>query len=157
MQNSLQFTQTKLNPTMSKTQVADQNFGFSQNSIISAANLRGKLLGLEEKILEVAAQINEDKKTVLKNGNDKDEIQEYLKSQNKEIMKKLSDEIDKVEEDMSNHFTKQKIENAKLQEDIANLKDQKRQLQDLLMDLQRKINDLEMQVGIGNDIPMNTV
>ena len=49
---------------------------------------------------------------------------------------------------MDDHFTLQKNQNLKLQKDIANLKDQKRQLQDLLMALQRKIDDLELQVGI---------
>ena len=44
---------------------------------------------------------------------------------------------------MNNHFTNQKSENARLQKEIAGLKEEKKQLQDLLMALQRKITDLE--------------
>lgn len=133
------------------------SFGFKPDSMFSADNLKGKLQGLEQKILEAAAEINENKKKVINNGNAKDEIQDYLKQKNKDVHSKLSEEIDKVEEDMNNHFTKQKTENAKLQDDIAKLKDQKRQLQDLLMALQRKITDLEVQAGISQGIPGYTV
>ena len=56
---------------------------------------------------------------------------------------------------MDNHFTNQKNENAKLQKEIANLKDQKRQLQDLLTGLLKKIADLEMQVGMPEHLIVN--
>ena len=69
----------------------------------------------------------------------------------------MTQELDNVQEEMNNHFTNQKSENAKLQKEIANLKDQKKQLQDLLMALQRKITDLEVQAGINNNIPNHTV
>ncbi len=58
---------------------------------------------------------------------------------------------------MDKHFTNQKNENAKLQKEIANLKDQKRQLQDLLTALLKKIADLEMQVGMPTQMMENTV
>ena len=58
---------------------------------------------------------------------------------------------------MDNHFTNQKNENAKLQKEIANLKDQKRQLQDLLTALLKKIADLEMQVGMPSHMIENTI
>ena len=58
---------------------------------------------------------------------------------------------------MDNHFTNQKNENAKLQKEIANLKDQKKQLQDLLASLLKKISDLEIQVGMPVHLLENTV
>ena len=145
-------TQDQLN-----NQETNIDFGFNPKSIINSSNLKGKLLGLEEKILEVAKLINEEKKHAIRNGNTKDEVQDYLKNKNKEVSEKLTQELDNVQEEMNNHFTIQKSENAKLQKDIANLKEQKKQLQDLLMALQRKITDLEVQAGINNNIPNHTV
>ena len=42
------------------------SYGFNPNSIISADNLKGKLLGLEEKILDLAKEINIENKNVKK-------------------------------------------------------------------------------------------
>ena len=137
--------------------VANTSYGFNPNSIISSDNLKGKLLGLEEKILELAKEINTENKNVQKNGNTKDEVQDYLKKTSKDVAEKLAGELDNVQEEMNNHFTNQKSENTRLQKEIAGLKEEKKQLQDLLMALQRKITDLEAQAGIINGIPNHTV
>ena len=133
------------------------SYNFNPNSIISANNLKGKLLGLEDKILELAKEINEEKKKVQKNGNTRDEVQDYLKKTSKELTDKITGELDNVQEEMNNHFTNQKSENQRLQKEIAGLKEEKKQLQDLLMSLQRKITDLEAQAGIISGIPNHTV
>ena len=133
------------------------SYSFNPNSIITANNLKGKLLGLEEKILGLAKEINEEKKTVQRNGNTRDEVQDYLKKTSKEMTDKIAGELDNVQEEMNNHFTNQKSENARLQKEIAGLKEEKKQLQDLLMALQRRITDLEAQAGIITTIPNHTV
>ena len=133
------------------------SYSFNPNSIISANNLKGKLLGLEEKILELAKEINEENKAVQRNGNTRDEVQDYLKKTSKEVTDKITGELDNVQEEMNNHFTNQKSENARLQKEIAGLKEEKKQLQDLLMGLQRRITDLEAQAGIISGIPNHTV
>ena len=53
-------------------QMPTTSYNFNPNSIISANNLKGKLLGLEEKILELAKEINNEQKQVQKNGNTRD-------------------------------------------------------------------------------------
>ena len=133
------------------------SYTFNPNSIITANNLKGKLLGLEEKILQLAKEINNENKAVQKNGNTRDEVQDYLKKTSKELSDKITGELDNVQEEMNNHFANQKSENARLQKEIAGLKDEKKQLQDLLMGLQRRITDLEAQAGIISTIPNNTV
>ena len=133
------------------------SYSFNPNSIISANNLKGKLLGLEEKILEFAKEINNEQKQVQKNGNTRDEVQDYLKKTSKELTDKITGELDNVQEEMNNHFTNQKSENTRLQKEIAGLKEEKKQLQDLLMGLQRRITDLEAQAGIISGIPNHTV
>ena len=133
------------------------SYTFNPNSIITANNLKGKLLGLEEKILQLAKEINNENKAVQKNGNTRDEVQDYLKKTSKELSDKITGELDNVQEEMNNHFANQKSENARLQKEIAGLKDEKKQLQDLLMALQRRITDLEAQAGIISTIPNHTV
>lgn len=56
------------------------SYGFNPNSIIASNNLKGKLLGLEEKILDSAKEINSENKSVQKNKNTQDEILDYLKN-----------------------------------------------------------------------------
>ena len=133
------------------------SYTFNPNSIITANNLKGKLLGLEEKILQLAKEINNENKAVQKNGNTRDEVQDYLKKTSKELSDKITGELDNVQEEMNNHFANQKSENARLQKEIAGLKDEKKQLQDLLMGLQRRITDLEAQAGIISTLPNHTV
>ena len=133
------------------------SYSFNPNSIITANNLKGKLLGLEEKILDLAREINNEYKTVQKNANTRDEVQDYLKKTSKEVTDKITGELDNVQEEMNNHFTNQKSENARLQKEIAGLKEEKKQLQDLLMGLQRRISDLEAQAGITRGILNHTV
>ena len=48
---------------------------------------------------------------------------------------------------MKRHITHQKSENARLQQFIAQLKTDKTMLQNQLLSLQRRMNDLELQVG----------
>ena len=142
---------------LSQKEKEKTKFGKTESSLGNLDSLKGKLLNLEQRILDVAGIFNEENSKLQTVGDNKDELQELLKQKNKEISTKLSDEINKVKDEMDNHFTNQKNENAKLQKEIANLKDQKRQLQDLLTALLQKIADLEMQVGMPSHMIENTI
>ena len=147
-------SETRFN--MSQKEMENSKFQKTGNSFTeSYDSLKRKILDLEERILDVAGIFNEENSKIQVVGDNKDELQELLKQKNKEISTKLSDEINKVKDEMDNHFTNQKNENAKLQKEIANLKDQKRQLQDLLTGLLKKIADLEMQVGMPEHLLVN--
>ena len=143
---------------MSQKEMENSKFQKTGNSFTeSYDSLKRKLLDLEQRILQVAGIFNEENNKIQDVGDNKDELQELLKQKNKEISTKLSDEINKVKDEMDNHFTNQKNENAKLQKEIANLKDQKKQLQDLLASLLKKISDLEIQVGMPAHLLENSV
>ena len=150
-QNKFNQSQKDMVGTSSKFEKTGNSFSGSVES------LKGKLLDLEQRILDVAGIFNEENSKLQTVGDNKDELQELLKQKNKEISTKLSDEINKVKDEMDNHFTNQKNENAKLQKEIANLKDQKKQLQDLLASLLKKISDLEIQVGMPAHLLENSV
>ena len=55
--------------------------------------------------------------------------------------------LNKVEDEMKRHFSHQTSENSWLQQQITSLKAEKTALQNQLIALQRRISDLEMQVG----------
>ena len=121
------------------------NFGQANSS--NAATLKGKLASLEEQIQLVADEMNTHKKDVVSLKNEKDTLQEILKLKTHEVKNTLLQELNKVEDEMKRHFSHQTSENSRLQQQITSLKAEKTALQNQLIALQRRISDLEMQVG----------
>ena len=62
----------------------------------------------------------------------KDNLQDELKARNLQVKSELASELNKVEEQMKTHFSHQKAENTKLQQQITQLKNEKTSLQTLL-------------------------
>ena len=121
------------------------NFGATNSA--NAATLKGKLQSLEEQIQSVADEMNGHNKDVTSLKNEKDTLQEILKMKTHEVKVNLLQELNKVEDEMKRHFAHQSSENGRLQQQIASLKAEKTALQNQLIALQRRISDLEMQVG----------
>jgi len=65
----------------------------------------------------------------------------------REVKTTLNQELSKVEDEIKRHFSHQKAENSKLQQQISQLKTEKTVLQNQFIALQRRITDLDMQVG----------
>jgi chromosome segregation ATPase len=91
--------------------------------------------------------MNGHKKDVISLKTEKESLQEILKLKTHEVKNTLLQELNKVGEEMGRHFAHQKSENARLQQQINALKAEKTVLQNQLIALQRRISDLEMQVG----------
>ena len=91
--------------------------------------------------------MNEHKSDLARLKNEKDSLQEALKNKTAEVRQTLLMELTKVEDDMKRHFAQQKSENQRLVQQIMNLKVEKTSLTNQLIALQRRISDLEMQVG----------
>jgi chromosome segregation ATPase len=113
----------------------------------SAATLKGKLQTLEESISQVAEEMNAHKKEVASLKAEKDSLTDLLRLKNNEVKQTLTQELNKVEEEMKRHFAHQKAENSRLQQQISQLKTEKTVLSNQLQAIQRRIVDLEMQVG----------
>jgi chromosome segregation ATPase len=116
-------------------------------SSASAATLKGKLQTLEESIAQVAEEMNAHKKEVSNLKAEKDSLTDLLRLKNNEVKQTLTQELNKVEEEMKRHFAHQKAENSRLQQQISQLKTEKTVLSNQLQAIQRRIVDLEMQVG----------
>lgn len=91
--------------------------------------------------------MNGHKKDVTSLKLEKETLQDMLKQKTHEVKTTLILELNKVEEEMKRHFSHQKAENSRLQQQISQLKTEKTVLQNQLIALQRRITDLEMQVG----------
>ncbi len=101
----------------------------------------------QESIQQVAEEMNTHKKDVTSLKTEKDTLQEMLQLKAREVKSTLIQELNKVEDEMKRHFSHQKAENSRLQQQISQLKTEKTVLQNQLIALQRRITDLEMQVG----------
>jgi len=142
---------------MKKTSQSKRSDGGEYNTTMNQGNtrelnqgnthLKGKLQILEEDINGVASDMNTHKKELIFLKTGKDNLQDELKAKNIQVKSELAAELNKVEEQMKTHFSHQKAENTKLQQQITHLKNEKTSLQNLLHTLQRKVADLEMQVG----------
>ena len=123
----------------------------NQTGNINAANnsstLKGKLQLLEEQIQLIADEMNNLKKDVIRLKTEKDNLQETLKHKTGSVKTNLLQDLYKVEDEMKRHFSHQTSENGRLQQKITSLKAEKTALQNQLIALQRRISDLEMQVG----------
>ncbi len=91
--------------------------------------------------------MNKHKKEVNSLKIEKDNLQDSLKKKTNEVKSTLLSELTRVEDEMKRNFAHQKAENSRLQQQISQLKTEKTVLQNQLIALQRRISDLEMQVG----------
>merc|ERR1712098_100171 len=114
---------------------------------ISGTSLKGKLLALEEMIRAVSEEMNFHKKEVQILRSEKETLDSVLSMKTQDVKKSLSNEISRVDEEMKRHFAHQKAENSRLQQQITALKGEKTALQQQLLGLQRRISELELQVG----------
>ena len=128
-------------------QLTQTGSNFAGANTSNSATLKGKLASLEEQMQIVADEMNAHKKDVVSLKNEKDTLQEILKLKTHEVKNTLLQELNKVEDEMKRHFSHQTSENSRLQQQITSLKAEKTALQNQLIALQRRISDLEMQVG----------
>ena len=113
----------------------------------TSSTLRDKLDILEEQIIKIQKEMTVHKKYVMELKNEKERLQETLKSKTGNVKESLIKDIDQIEDQMSKHFAHLTAENGRLQQKVTTLKSEKTALQNELIALQRRISDIEMQVG----------
>ena len=112
--------------------------------------LKSKIKSLEDAIKQVSDDLegNIDDIKVLQQ--EKDDHQKFLKTKTEEMKASLLEELASVEEEMKKHLVVQKEENNRLQKLITALKGEKTVLLNKLIALQRRLSDMEEQVGHDN-------
>lgn len=110
-------------------------------------SLRGKLTTLEMLFDDIYNEMLNYKDELDRLQKEKDEFQVDLQNSTKNDKVTLVKDLDKVMNEMEKHFDQQKEENKRLQLKIAKMKTMKTVSQGQLIALQRRITDLEIQVG----------
>lgn len=68
------------------------------------------------------------------------------------MRKTLTNENFKVEEEMKRHYSHQKAENARIQQQVTAIKGEKTALDMQLLELERRMAELELQVGTADGL-----
>ena len=113
----------------------------------SSTTLKSKIQSLETVIAEVHKAINDNITDIKELEREKNEHKEELKQKTEDMKKTLIVELNNVEVEMKKHLAVQKDENTRLQKLITQLKGEKTVLMNKLIALQRRITDMENQVG----------
>lgn len=92
-------------------------------------------------------EINFHRKEVQVLQSEKDTMEEVLNMKATDVRGSLKKEMYRVDEEMRRQFINQKNENARLQQQVTQLKAEKTSLQQMLLGLQRRLAELELQVG----------
>ena len=116
---------------------------------ISSSNttLKTKIHSLESTIKEIHKAIQDNITDIKELEKEKNEHKEELKQKTEDMKKTLIVELNNVEVEMKKHLSVQKDENTRLQKLITQLKGEKTVLMNKLIALQRRITDMENQVG----------
>ena len=131
---------------------SDDDYNNINKNQIGSSNvtLKSKIIALQEAI----ELVNEDFKANINDikvlEKEKDEHQKVLKQKTEDMKKSLLVELAEVEKEMKKHLVVQKDENNRLQKLITQLKGEKTVLMSKLVALQRRISDMENQVGNGD-------
>ena len=91
----------------------------------NATSLKGKLISLEETIMQVSDEVNINKKEITSVTTEKNSLQELLKLRIHEVRNNLFTELGKLDEELNRHYRHQKSENTKLAQLLAQLKQEK--------------------------------
>ena len=98
-------------------------------------------------IKQLGEELNYHKKEVQILRTEKETLESVLTMKTQDVRKTLTNELSKVEQEMKRHYAHQKAENSRIQQQVTALKGEKTALDMQLLDLVRRMNELETQVG----------
>ena len=110
-------------------------------------NIKTKLAKLEEIIFELKGDMDYHKRLVDELNSQKINLESVVSMKTEDIRKNLTNLLFKVEDEMKKHFSHQKAENARLQQHIAAIKNEKTLVEQQLLGINRRISEMELQIG----------
>ena len=139
----------KLNLKMKAEEGGSDDMKEANKKKISSSNttLKTKIHSLEATINDIQKSIQDNITDIKELEKEKNEHREELKQKTEDMKKTLIVELNNVEVEMKKHLSVQKDENTRLQKLITQLKGEKTVLMNKLIALQRRITDMENQVG----------
>ena len=118
-----------------------------KEATIYTATLKGKINGLEETVNVLNEELNFYKNEISNLQQEKNELEESLAKRTHEIRTTLINEVKAANDNMQNSYQAQKRENQRTQEQIVQLKTEKTNLNQHLLDLKRRVAELELMIG----------
>lgn len=139
-------------PTNPFNQTQGSITGRSQFAVTAAmqtggGNVRAKLLALDDMVEVLGHDLGVHKREVQVLRSEKESLEKVLNTKTTAVHKTLTTELKKVENDMKRHYHGQKEENLRVQAQVSNLKAEKTSLDMQLMELERRMAELELQLG----------
>ena len=144
-----QFGQSSMTKKMSSsgfTVAANNNKEFVMTNS-PGPSLKGKFAVLEEAVNQVAEELNAHKRDFEDMQSHSTNIQKTIITKSTNVKENLKKEIEKCEDEMKRHFSHQKAENSRLQQQISHLKSEKQVVSNQMSALNRRIADIESQIG----------
>ena len=99
-------------------------------------SLKAKLNAIETLLKTLNDEMNVHKKEVTMLKNEKENLENALNTKSTGIKEAIMQELEVIENEMKRHFSHQKAENSRLQQQITSLKGEKTSLQQQLIGLQ---------------------
>ena len=118
-----------------------------EHSGVAAASIKGKLQAMETLMRQITEEMNFYKRESLAIKSEKETLENVLASKIMDAEKGLGNELGRVEDEMKRHFSHQKAENSRLQQQLNQLKTDKEELRKAIEQLAERIDDLEIAVG----------
>uniref|UniRef100_A0A7S1EX44 Uncharacterized protein n=1 Tax=Noctiluca scintillans TaxID=2966 RepID=A0A7S1EX44_NOCSC len=112
-----------------------------------STGLKGKLASLEDFIAMQNEELTAQRVEIESLRNDKSNIEEHYQSQLNELKKTMVVDVQRIQEEVKKHFQQQKSENSRLQQQVSTLKSEKVSLQQHILGLQRRVQEVEEAIG----------
>merc|ERR1712036_94688 len=114
---------------------------------LTPTGLKGKLASLEDFISMPNEELAAQRQEIESLRNDKQNIEQHYQAQLQELKKTMVADVQRMQDEVKRHFAQQKADNSRLQQQITTLKGEKTSLQQQILGLQRRIQEIEEQIG----------
>ena len=110
--------------------------------------MREQLILMEESLRSVSDETNFHNKEVQIIQAEKQTLETVLSKKAQEVKKVLANDVSRVEEELRRMLAQQVAQNNRLQQQISMVKEEKVSLKQNLIDLKRRIQEMELRVGV---------
>ena len=117
----------------------------------NTAHLKGKLNSLTETCRQLHENLNHHKKEVQILRSEKETLENVLTMKCQDTRKALTNELHRVTEDITRHYSVMRAEAVRLNQQMGNLKTEKTALEKEIVRMTKRIEELEEQIGKDSD------
>lgn len=130
--------------------IGNIEFGGNKNgsNFYKDVSLKNKIISLEDSIQETSKKMNQIKKETGSLKVETQTLSEMVKIKKMEVRRVIAQEISRVDEEMKRYFAHQKAENSRLSQQLNQFRNDKVTYNNLLNEINKKIRDLELQIGL---------